>query len=356
MSVPICFEKIIGYSRKKDACVDDAWDDDYAESVSGLYIDELPGMPQRFVSALGGNYNIWEKMYNSLENAIGTFKIDVVNSILRFNEPARQRFKGNIGSRTPGGLLSHASTFYGLRMYSDITGGEFILRGLYIMLNTTEALTLDICDEYDLLHSFPINSVAGRPTFNAVGPVTLPLDRNYFFVYSSAGRPYNNKLTCNCGGYRWCFNPVEPCYKYSKDMWTEWAMVGGVSGNDLAMRQGWSISSGAMGLVLQGDFTCDLMKTICNNFTDFRNNDIGWAIANAIWYKTGEYLSVYVMDSEEVTRETLLGIEQWNANREFYAERYAALVDYIGDKWENDYDDCLKCKSPFGFSIRSQRL
>jgi hypothetical protein len=41
------------------------------------------------------------------------------------------------------------------------------------------------------------------------------------------------------------------------------------------------------------------------------------AMANAIWYKTGEFLSVYVLDSEEVSRRTLLGTEQWEANKEF---------------------------------------
>ena len=89
MSIPVCFSNIIGFSRKEDSCVDESWLDSYAESESGLYIDELPGFPQRFVASLGGNYDIWEKMNNAMENAITTFKMDVVSEILKYNEPVR---------------------------------------------------------------------------------------------------------------------------------------------------------------------------------------------------------------------------------------------------------------------------
>ena len=69
MSVPTCFENIIGYSRREDSCVDEAWDENFATSDSGLYVDELPGFPQRFVASLGV-IDIWDKMNNSMENAI----------------------------------------------------------------------------------------------------------------------------------------------------------------------------------------------------------------------------------------------------------------------------------------------
>ncbi len=355
MSVTNCFSGIIGLSRKEDSCVLDDWDESYSQSESGLFIDELPGFPQRFVASLGGNYNIWEKMYNSMENAIGTFKIDVLQAILKYHEPTRQRFKGYIGGRSFTTTLA-VKNYQGLRMYSDITGGAFVLRGFYIILDTTENVTLNIYDEYDLLYTYTLTATAGRPVYTAITPLTLPLDRNYYFLYSTTGKPYNNKLTCNCGGYRWCFNIENPCYKYSKDQWTEWAMIAGVSGDVLSERDDWATSSEAKGLVLHGDFTCDVIGTLCTEYSDWTGNEVDWAIANAIWYKTGEFLSIYVMDSEEVSRRTLLGTEQWNANREFYNERYKSLLEFIADNFEDDRNDCLKCRNPFGYKVMTQRL
>jgi len=354
MSIPVCFETTIGFSRKEDSCVADDWLDEYSESDSGLYIDELPGFPQRFVASLGGNYDIWEKMTNALTNAIGTFKVDVVAAILKNTEPVRTRFKGDIGCKTFTSTLT-SCTYQGLRMYSDITGGVYNLRGFWIILDTTEAVTLEIYDEYDLLYSYVINATAGRPVYTAITPIALSLDRNYYFLYQTTGKAYDSRLDCNCGGWRWCFNIYYPCFGPSRMKWTEWAMVAGVCGDVLADRADWGTQVQARGLMLHGDFNCDIIGSLCDEYSDYTSNEIGMAIANAIWYKAGEYLSIYVMDSEEVSRRTLLGTEQWNANREFYSERYKAMIDFIAENWEPD-QECLKCKDPYGFALDSQIL
>lgn len=355
MSVPTCFSTIIGFSRKEDACITDAWSADYAESDSGLYVDELPGFPQRFVASLGGNYDIWEKMTNAMDNAVRAFKMDAVSAIFKNNEPVRSRFRGDIGCKTFTNTLT-ACTHNGLRMYSDIKNGIFNLRGFYLILNVTEAITLNIYDEYDLLYTYNLTATANRPTYNAITPLALTLDRNYYFLYSTTGSPYDNRLDCNCGGWRWCFCIDYPCFGPSRLKWTEWAMVGGVCGETLSERDDWGTSSQAKGLILSGDFNCDLIASLCDDYSDYTgNNEIDWAKAFAIWYKTGEFLSIYVMDSEEVSRRTLLGTEQWNANREFYAAKYKEMIDFIGEHWEPD-QECLECKDPHGFGIESQVL
>jgi hypothetical protein len=355
MSVPTCFESIIGFSRKENLCVTEDWDADYATSESGLYIDELPGFPQGFVDSLGGNYDIWEKMTNSLENAVRAFKIDVMAEILKYWEPARKRYKGDIGGRSFTNTISACGTYAGLRMYSDIIGGTYIVRGFWLILNVTEAVTLEIYDEYDLLHTYTLNATAGKPTYTAITPLELTLDRNYYFLYTSSGLPYNNKLTCNCGGYKWCFNEENPCFKASRDGWTEWAMVGGVCGTDLDERDDWSVTREGAGMIIHGDFTCDILGTLCTEHSDW-TTEIGFAIANAIWYKTGDFLSVYVMDSEEVSRKTLLGTEQWASNRAYYLERYTAMLNFIAENFEAEENDCLKCRPPLGYSKRIQML
>ena len=345
MSVPVCFDSIIGFSRKEDLCVLPEWDPYFSESLSGLFVDELPGMPQRFIDSLGGNYNIWEKMTNSMKNAINTFKIDVLGEILNYMEPSRARFKGDIGGKSFNTTLSDY-TYHGLRMYSEIEGGAYILRGVSLILDVTEAITLEIYDEYDLLHTVNLTSQAGRPKYTVITPISLPLIGNYYFLYTTSGLPYNNKLNCNCGGYKWCFNTNNPCYRPSRDGWTEWAMVAGVAGDDLTIRDDWSTSREGSGMILHGDFNCDVLSSFCSDHSDWVSNEIDYAIANAIWYKTGEYLATYIMDSEEVSRRTLLGVEQWNANRTFYNARYVTMINFIAQNFEADRSECLRCKSP----------
>ena len=133
-------------------------------------------------------------------------------------------------------------------------------------------------------------------------------------------------------------------------------MVAGVCGEVLADRADWDTGSFARGLVLHGDFNCDIIGSLCDEYSDFSgNNEVATTMANALWYKTGEFLSIYVLDSEEVSRRTLLGTEQWNANREFYAEKYKEMVQFIAEIWEPD-QECLQCKDHYGFELTSQVL
>lgn len=357
MSVPSCFESIIGYSRKENACVVDAWDASYADSASGLYVDELPGMPQDFIASTGGNYNIWEKMYNSMDNAIRTFKVDVLGEIMKYKEPARRRYYGDVGGKSFTTILSADHTYRGLRMYADVKGGTFTLRAMTLILNVTEDVTLEIYDEYDLLYTYTLHSQAGKPIKTTITPLTLDLDRNYYFLYTTTGKPYNNKLTCNCGSYKWCFNIYSPCYGISRENWTEWAMIGGVGGDDLTERDDWSTSREAEGLILYGNFDCDILGTLCNSdFSDFDSNEVDLAIAHAIWYKTGEYLANYILSTPEVSRPVLLGTEQWANNAEFYAARYQAMIEFISTNFEDERNECLKCKDPHGYKHRIQML
>ena len=80
------------------------------------------------------------------------------------------------------------------------------------------------------------------------------------------------------------------------------------------------------------------------------------AMAWAILYKTGEFLTNYIMDTGEVSRYTLLGTEALNENRVYYNKRYAILVDWLAQNMDDDRNDCLKCKSPMGLRRRTQLI
>ena len=361
MSIPSCYNGIIGFTRKNDSCAVTGYQASYSDSDSGLYVDELQGMSLRILNSTGGNFDLWEKMTNAMQNAISAFKIDVMKEILNTKEPARERFIGDIGSKAFSSKISD-DTYQGLRMYSDVLGGSFTLRGITLLLDVTEAVTLEIYsgendeDGGAPLHTIALTSLANRPHYNAITPIELTLGGDYYFLYTTTGLPYNNKLTCNCGGTKWCFNIERPCYKVSRDKWTQWAMVGGVHGSNLAIRDDWSTSREARGLILHGDFGCDTLGILCSDHSDWSGNQIDLAIAHAINFKAGSFLSGYIMDSEEVNRYTLLGVDGLVANMQYYEERYKVMVEFIGSNIEMDRNECLKCRQPMGYRRRAQML
>jgi|WetSurMetagenome_2_1015567.scaffolds.fasta_scaffold20970_3 hypothetical protein len=360
MSVYSCLDSIIGFTRKEDACVD-VYNSSYSTSDSGLYIDELPGMSLRILGSTGGNSTLWEKMTRARENAINSFKVDVLREILKTKEPIRKKFIGDIGGKSFSSTVSD-DTYHGLRMYSDIIGGTFTLRGVTLLLDTAEAVTLSVYtgpDDEDggaAINTFNLTSLAGRAKYNAVTPTQFSLDGNLYFIYSTTGLPENNNLTCNCGGFKWCFDLLHPCYRYSRDKWTEWAMVAGIHGSDLSIRDDWGTSREARGLILHGDFGCDTLGILCSDHSDWTGDMVDSAIAWAILYKAGSFLSAYIMDSEEVNRYTLLGTEGLGANILFYETRYKEMIDFIAENIEDDRNECLKCKSPHGYKRQSQML
>jgi len=367
MSIPVCFEEVIGLTRKEDICVD-GYLDEYSDSSSGLYLDELQGMSLRILNHTGGNYGIWEKMYNARENAVLTFKIDVMQEILKTKEPVHSKFFGDIGGKAFTHKLG-ADTYQGLRIHSDIIGGAFTLRGVTFILDQTQNMTLKIYTGEDVedgatakytitLNSagVPLTSLAGRPKYNAITPIELPLTGDYYFLYQTAALPYDNKLTCNCGGHKWCFNLEYPCYNISRDRWTEWAMAAGVHGVDIDERDDWPTSREARGLILHGDFGCDTLGLLCSDHSDWEGNQIDLAMAHAINFKAGSFLSGYIMDSDEVNRYTLLGVDGLLANMQYYEERYKVMIEFIASNIELDRNECLMCRQPMGYRRRAQML
>jgi hypothetical protein len=363
MSIPVCFDHVIGFTRKADACLAAGYLAEYSDSDSGLYLDELQGMSLRINNATGGNNSIWEKLSNATQNAIASFKVDVMAEILKYKEPARSKFVGDIGGKSFTSKLT-AATYHGLRMYSDVIGGSYTLRGVSLILDNAAGATLTIYDEYGIANNsagvaiapIVLLSTAGSPKYNAITPIQLSLTGNYYFLYQTAGQPYNNKLTCNCGGHKWCFNIDHPCYKYSRDKWTEWSMVAGVSGTVLADREDWSMSREAQGMILHGDYGCDTLGILCSEHSDWSGNEIDSAIAWALVYKAGSFLSGYIMDSEEVNRYTLLGIDGLTANMVYYGERYKLMIEFIASNIEDNRNECLKCRPPFGYKRQTQFL
>ena len=133
-------------------------------------------------------------------------------------------------------------------------------------------------------------------------------------------------------------------------------MAAGVHGSDLTIRDDWNTAREARGLILHGDFGCDTIGILCSDHSDWSGNEIDTAIAWAILFKAGSFLSGYIMDSEEINRYTLLGVDALAANMAYYEERYKVMIQFIADNIEEDRNECLKCRPPHGYLRQSQLL
>lgn len=355
MSVNLCYTDIFGFSRNEDLCVND-WDPSYANSASGLYMDELQGMSLRILNAVGGKNDIWTMMDNARTNGINTFKTDIFQELLKYNEYRREKFTGEVGHRRFTQVITK-DTYHGMRIFSEIRGGVFTLRGVTLNLNSTENIDLYIYDDFELLHTVTISSEAGKPKYTAITPIDLSLNGNYYFIYSPVGTPYNNKMTCGCGGFRWCFNLTKPCFNSSRENWTQWIMAGGIHGDDPLDREDWSVSEFAHGLRLHGEFKCDAMQMLCSDSSDFDSNEIDSAIAWAILYKAAEFLTYEIKNSQEVTRDLLIGNDDvLNTNMQYYSDRYTAMINFIAENIEPSRNDCLRCRPALGIGRTSQHI
>jgi hypothetical protein len=372
MSVlPSCWDNIIGISRKEDFCLDDIGRPiDYNISKSGIFIDELKGINLRFIQDLGiqnSNDDLWNKIIKAKENAVRVVQMDALMEISKNNKPRVELFKGNIGSQkyTKNAVISN--TYAGVRMYCNtIRGAYFHLTGINTIFGTTGIISMEIYSNMDTnpLYSFDLNTIANRVESN-LQDITLPLwnddydNLEYYFIYQLTQTPKDNQPTCGCGGVQWCFNRNNSCFadgKATKDRWRQFAMVGGISGDNIDDRENWSTTQVMNGLILIGQYQCSSSIYLCNDESDYDNNEFDIAIAYAIQYKTGEYLMDEFLNTNEISRYTMLGQEAINNNRQDYNARYAVLIDYIKNNIDINRFGCLKCKPNHGFSKGFQKL
>jgi hypothetical protein len=249
-----------------------------------------------------------------------------------------------------------------LKIFSDINGGSLKIRGFNILLSTTENITLEVWrinnddgTDGEQLITYNLVSEANKNKINYITPLEIDFDGSeYYFIFQSTGNVLKNKLTCGCGGYKWCYTLHKPFYAMSRDRWTAWMMVGGVNGSDLTDFDSFTTSHYANGLSIIADTRCKSFEIVCNDGSDFINDPVAISIAMAILYKSGEYLLDAILDTNEVNRYTLLTPENIDANRLFFQGRYAELIKYIGQEINFRQNDCWRCKDKV--RVRGQLL
>lgn len=203
--IPACYYNIIGITRTECTCYGEIAED-YNESNSGLYLDELELL--QWVNGLTGCENgsdVFEIMYNSLQEAIKLFPAYATALMMKKYKLKRQPFYGKIGrllfDANKTGLT--AGVYYGQAWFlNDIKGGVIKIKNIYAMFDDTTTVDLYIYNSLgELVDSITLNTTANDYQVNAVD-IDLPMhddsvdNLEYYFLWQYDGTtdPKNNKI------------------------------------------------------------------------------------------------------------------------------------------------------------------
>ncbi len=366
MSVPIdCFRTIVGLSRASDSCVTGNYPSDFDESKSNLFISELNGITLKVFSSLP---DFWNKLEYARENAVRSSISDLIINLLKYNKKKREDFKGNIGGFKSKANINVTSTYAGnVIRCSDVSTGVLKINGINTIFGNTTSFTIDIYNNrnYELIGSYTLNTNAGKVQQNTLN-IELPMrdeynePMEYYLVYNKTGLIIRDTVYESCGGCgtHFCFDRSSECFRKAsqKERWKQWILVAGISGSDLTYIEDWGISSYNYGLILDVEISCSIKNILCDDNSDFAQDENQVALAYMILYKSGDYFMDEMIKTDEITRSNMISSEQLLANKTIYTDKYKEMLEFASRNWDVSKTDCLICNPKFNLARARQNI
>lgn len=350
-----CYEHIIGLSRTACDCFDYTADDMISDS--DLYLDELEPLNSQLIVGREDceKGELADIMRNARDEAIKTFKSDIIKELMQWNEPTRQHFKGSIGTLKFTNNVTLNTTYAGMRiMGADVRSGYLRITNIRTVFNETLApFELYIYNNIgDLVETVLISSTAGVMDSNVVD-IELPLhydflgNTTYFLVYETSGKtPKNIQSGCD-------WDTLHPCFTKCHKGWESWLMVSGYTTDDLtsfidhnAYYGGTCLSNG---LILDVELICKTEEVVCKDEMDYTGNPLAMSSAFAVRYMAGIKLIESLLGDTELNRYTMMNRETMVNFRAVFLEDYQKEIQYLGEKIDINNNDCLKCLDNYGF-------
>lgn len=349
-----CYSSIIGLTRTNCECLGCDADDEISDS--GLYIDELEPLNSQLITNRADceKGDLCQIMRTAREEAVKTFKKDLIIELMRWNELARLPFKGSIGTLKYTNSLTLNKTYSGIRiMGADVRSGYLMIKNIRTIFEENGFFNVYIYNNIgDLVETVLVQSVANTLTSNDVD-IELPLHYDfldnvkYFIIYESAGRtPKNVDAGCE-------WDICKPCFtKYHKG-WEAWLMVSSYTTNTLAFIDSSSTLTGNStmnGLILDVELICKTEEVICKDAFDFDGNPYAMSAAFAIQYMSGIRLIESFLGDTEINRYVVANRETLVNFRAVFLENYQKEIQFLGEKLDINNNDCLQCLDKYGFS------
>lgn len=367
IAIPECYESIVGLTRTDCECYE-GMPDSAADSLSGLYLDELVGMGfiQSMTNCDNGN-DLFLNMQKARDNAITSFQADTNALLLQNFKMRRNPFYGGIGRVVSNNVTLVNGNYLGVRFFCDnVKSGVLYIKSIGTYFKDSGVVSLSVYNNLgELVGTYDLTTIAESHTQNAVD-IELPLHSpyadhmEYFFVYqySDTLRPKVNDIKCNCGNFKPRFDCGNPYYNRSHDTvygWADWLMVGGINSSALPEFTDCScksVENYLYGLTFQVELRCKIGEVLCLDSLDFEGNPLAAAMAIAIQNKAGEMLGNWVLQSGNLNRFTLINTDQFITDVANYKATYEQMIKYIVESADITQNDCLACKDVYEMAKR----
>lgn len=343
-----CLNNIIKLSRTECPCFDSDKPETAGDGKSPVYLDEIEGLNLSIIESASDceQGSLWNLMDRARENAITSFKADLLSCIEGDYIPKRPNYKGIIGQTTFNSSLNITQTMAGVSVvFPKITGGKMIINRIAVMINNTQNLTVRVYNNDENkttpIAEYIIPATADTTSYGVLTtPLELPMWSNnvhnleYYFVYERSGfLPKNNKSQCI------------PCSGGAKVVtWANWLSLRGIKGNDTSFSS-FNKQDELMGIALDVELKCEGARVICSDDypIDFETG-YGLQMAYAVRFKAAALLIDSILSSPQINRYTMMDREALYGKRASYRSTYDEWIVYLCKNTPIINNDCWVCK------------
>lgn len=343
-----CLDTIVGLTDNDCDCYTTSRPATYDTSISGYYLtdaDEGFNMLEAVAQGIPcGDATIWDSLEASRSKAIVRLRTDFIGKLREVRRPRLNNFNSVIGKITANQTLNTAFQYAGVKLiFEEVKGGNFVIDELFIGLDTTKAVTLNITSNDPNWVTQTVSGTSEGGKFKVLTPsssIELPMyadlvlnntgdERLEYYIWyeiPADSQPLNNRFVC-CG---------------SRPAWKQHLDISGFTTNTITPPIESGGGGSASGIAIRGYFQCDDMDYFCSLDKDagisYRN-----IVARAIQSKGSAYLLNYVLNKQDVSQYTLMNREEMHDKRAYLESRYNEYIQWLVDNYPSKANDCFVC-------------
>jgi hypothetical protein len=339
-----CLNNIIGltrttaevYTENLGASPEAGW---YTKSESGLYLDELPGIPS--IKTLEQSLEDMTELPKWYQEAIETAKTELSDALMigiatRFRQ-AHKNYIGDAGGKAYSADNPLSGTYGGLCIRTNgMRGGRLKIKGIYGVFQTPPTSISIYRIERQSQVMELVETIAVTFTANTLSLHTLPTAKSfdldgydYALVYSNAGVvPKNNLTACGCGS--------------SETQMKRYINLVGINGTDLNQLNTWAQTGNGNGLALNIETGCFADNVLCELYESA--DVMVRVIAHCIQFKAGELVVERVQNSDRINRSVMIDREYYWGKRNHFRKEFSDRVAWIVETVDmTSFTDCFTC-------------
>jgi hypothetical protein len=319
-------------------CFTDTEPADYDESDSGFHLTDADyGLEIIDRCEVDG----WTLLTNAREEAIDQFKSDLSASLLNEYDKSISPYSGLIGKLKHTGIQNVTKAFVG-HSYKPrrLKGAKWVIKKFHAALSASGTFNVHVASNDPTFTTITQALALTANQFTAIAPSSGTIELPFYSIYEdeeleyfitlerASAYPRNNSIACStCGGA-----PNYP--KYME--------VNGIQADD-TIGTGYSYSSFAHGLAIEGYLSCDALGWLCE-LDELNGFEVKSVLARCIQQLGAAKAIEKLVHKQVVNLCTLYSLDQLMAKQNFLNQRYANNVLWLVQNMPKTANSCFTCK------------